>query len=116
MANDEMLYEAVVRELERERPRKGLWAKAYAESGGIESAARALYMKLRVAQIAEELKRATEVEEEARRNALAAAADERQREIDAQPDTWTNNRILMGAGLFFLVAVVVALIVGTFTK
>lgn len=116
MANDEMLYEAVVRELEQEGPRKGLWAKAYAESGGIESAARALYMKLRVAQIAEELKRVAELEEEARRNAIATAAEERQREIDAQPDTFTNNVIIMGAGLFFIAAVVVGLIVGAFMK
>jgi hypothetical protein len=31
----EKLYELVVEELERDGPRKGLWAMGFAESGGV---------------------------------------------------------------------------------
>jgi len=115
MTSDEALCGAVVRELERDGPRKGLWAKAYTEAVGNEPAARAIYMKLRVAQLAEELQRVADAEERARQNALATAAEEQQRQADAHPDTIANNR-LVGAGVFFLVAFIAVLIFGAFTK
>ena len=52
--NDENLYARVVQELTRQGPVRGLWAKAYAESGGNHDAARALYLRLRVNQLADE--------------------------------------------------------------
>lgn len=116
MTSDEALYEAVVRELERDGPRKGLWAKAYAEAVGNEPAARAIYMRLRVAQLAEEMRRVAEAEEQARQHALKAVAQERQREIDSDPDTIANNRLVMAAGVFFLVAIIAVLIFGNFSK
>lgn len=52
--SDEQLYARVVAELSRQGPVRALWAKAYAESNGNDQATRALYLRLRVAQLAEE--------------------------------------------------------------
>ena len=50
--DDEHLYARVVAELAASGPIAGLMAKCFAESGGNDAAARALYFKLRVAQLA----------------------------------------------------------------
>jgi hypothetical protein len=52
--SDENLYARVVEELSKRGPVRGLWAKAYAECGGNHEATRALYLRLRVSQLAEE--------------------------------------------------------------
>jgi len=52
--SDENLYARVVEELTIQGPVRGLWAKAYAESNGNHEAARALYLRLRVTQLADE--------------------------------------------------------------
>jgi hypothetical protein len=49
--DDEQLYEIAARELEANAPRKGLYAKAFAEAMGDEAKTKALYLKLRVAQL-----------------------------------------------------------------
>ena len=51
---DEQLYARVIAELSREGPVRALWAKAYAESNGDDQATRALYLRLRVGQLAAE--------------------------------------------------------------
>ena len=50
-ANDEILYEYVFEELEANIKKKGLWAKAYANSDGDESKVEPLYMQYRVQAI-----------------------------------------------------------------
>ena len=52
-AGDEKLYEEVARELQEKPMVPGLWTKAFAEMGGDDAKARALYIKYRVAQLAE---------------------------------------------------------------
>jgi hypothetical protein len=52
--SDERLYARVVEELRAAGPTAGLWAKAFAESGGDDRAAKAAYLRLRVAQLAAE--------------------------------------------------------------
>ena len=52
--SDENLYARVVEELSTQGPVRGLWAKAYAEANGNHEAAQALYLRLRVAQLADE--------------------------------------------------------------
>jgi hypothetical protein len=47
-------YDEVARELQDKPMVPGLWTKAFAEMGGDEAKARALYIKYRVAQLAEE--------------------------------------------------------------
>lgn len=49
--NDEVYYSRVADELIQLPPIAGLWAKAFAECDGKEPAARALYLRLRVAQL-----------------------------------------------------------------
>jgi outer membrane murein-binding lipoprotein Lpp len=49
--NLESIYEAVVNEIEQHGPRKGLWAMAFAKSGGNDSAARAFYIEARAQQL-----------------------------------------------------------------
>lgn len=51
--NDEHLYTKVTDELENHGLIPGLWAKAFAESNGIEPVAKALYLRYCVAQLAE---------------------------------------------------------------
>jgi hypothetical protein len=49
--DDEQLYEVAARELEANAPRKGLFAKAFAEAMGDPAKTKALYLRLRVAQL-----------------------------------------------------------------
>ena len=53
-SGDEKFYEEVARELQEKPMVPGLWTKAFAEMGGDDAKARALYIKYRVAQLAEE--------------------------------------------------------------
>lgn len=50
-ANDEILYEYVMNEIEDNYKVKGLWAKAYANSNGDDNKVEPLYMQLRVQAI-----------------------------------------------------------------
>lgn len=49
------LYELVAKEIENNRQSKGLWAKAFADTEGDFEKAKALYIKLRVQMIKDEL-------------------------------------------------------------
>ena len=52
-SGDEKFYDVVARELQEKPMVPGLWTKAFAEMGGDDAKARALYIKYRVAQLAE---------------------------------------------------------------
>ena len=52
-AGDDKFYEEVARELQEKPMSPGLWTKAFAETGGDDAKARALYIKYRVAQLSE---------------------------------------------------------------
>src|ERR1017187_2117801 len=52
-AGDDKYYDEVARELQEKPMVPGLWTKAFAEMGGDDAKARALYIKCRVAQLAE---------------------------------------------------------------
>ena len=53
-ANDEVLYEYVMNELENNVKVKGLWAKAYANASGDDNKIEPLYMQFRVQSIKDE--------------------------------------------------------------
>ena len=53
---DEKVYEQVVNELSQGVKKSGLWAKALANSEGVEEKAKALYIKYRVQAIKDEVK------------------------------------------------------------
>ena len=71
--DDETFYERVANELAIAGPLPGLWARAFAESDGDDNRAKALYLRLRVAQ----LKNLSDREEQAKQTAIAAATRER---------------------------------------
>jgi hypothetical protein len=107
-ASDEKYYEAVVREIEAQGPRKGLWAKAFAEAGGVDSAARAIYFKLRVGQLIEEEKEAAAEREFRRREQEHLRRNEQQMfaERDRQfleADGAANKRFVIFALVFLAV-------------
>jgi hypothetical protein len=52
-AGEDKFYEEVARELQEKTLVAGLWTKAFAEAGGDDAKARAIYIKYRVAQLAE---------------------------------------------------------------
>jgi hypothetical protein len=53
IVQDESLYEAVMEELEKFGPRKGLWAKCFSEADGDEGKAKARYLRIRFEQLKE---------------------------------------------------------------
>ena len=92
--SDENLYARVVEELSTQGPVRGLWAKAYAESSGNHEAARALYLRLRVTQLADER--------------LALAKDARRQE--RSESGWRERLVIAGLTLFATVVVVSAVV------
>src|SRR5882672_7397006 len=76
-------------ELEGSDRQAGLWARSFAEAQGNESLARATYLTARSRQLAdtyrEEMLKAEEAEEQAKRDAEAARIAEEQRRYDALP-------------------------------
>ena len=70
-----MFYERVVHELASTGPLPGLWARAFADCDGDDNRAKALYLRLRVAQ----LKHLHDREEHARQTAITAATCARAR-------------------------------------
>ena len=64
---DELLYEFVAREIANTAPKTGLWTKALADCDWDEARAKALYVKMRVAQLKHQLEDA--IERDQQRNA-----------------------------------------------
>lgn len=54
MNDDEILYERVSREMGEGDIKEGMWTKAYANAMGEEGRAKALYIRMRVEQLAQE--------------------------------------------------------------
>jgi hypothetical protein len=78
MFGDEAAYAKVIDELQRTGPVPALWAKAFAESNGDEKASKALYLRLRVAQVLKQQKlAAAQASAEARHVARAHQAREK---------------------------------------
>lgn len=77
MNSDEVFYEIVINEIEREGPRKGLWGKAFAKAGGVDNIAKAYYIELRVEQLKIEI---------AAQVANAAEAERKQTEFDSEQE------------------------------
>jgi hypothetical protein len=78
MFGDEAAYARVLDELQKTGPVPALWAKAFAESNGDENATKALYLRLRVAQVQKQQKlAAAQASAEARQVARAHLNRER---------------------------------------
>jgi hypothetical protein len=72
---EEQLYEQVVHELGNGQRRDGLWAKALANSDGLEEKAKALYIRYRVQSIKDEIEIHEGVKEEAVKARAAQLSD-----------------------------------------
>lgn len=83
--SDQRYYEIVAQELQDRVLRPGLWTRAVAETGDEESAARALYIRFRVAELMqqEQAERIRADAEAQRRAAEEERADQRGREAEA---------------------------------
>jgi hypothetical protein len=84
--NDDAFYDEVAKELEANKLIPGVWTRAFAEADGDENRAKAIYIKLRVAQLAEEAKRMT----------MLAFADTRAVSWEMVNDRWVRNTYANG--------------------
>lgn len=84
----EHFFEAVATELETQGVRKGLWARAFAQSDGDDSKAKALYIYLRASQL--------QADQE---NAARAAIETEARRLEAQEETGRAERQARQAAL-----------------
>ena len=79
---EEQLYEQVVGELYQGKKRDGLWAKAMANSDGLEEKAKSLYIKYRVQSIKDEAEITEAVAEKEEYNRKHAVVIERQKRVN----------------------------------
>lgn len=96
-ANDQQHYETVAAEIQQKVLRPGLWTRAFAESGGEDAKAKALYIRLRVAELKEEEKALVRQEAERRRK---EADIEREESQPANKDRSIHRTRVM-LGFFF---------------
>lgn len=96
-AGDEKFYEEVARELQEKPMIPGLWTKAFAETGGDDAKARALYIKYRVAQLAEAGR------QELDKTRLAKKQKEKPKRIQ-------NIKELLPAAFVFVVAIILVVV------
>jgi hypothetical protein len=81
--SDQRFYDIVAVELQRRSLRPGLWTRAVAETGGEGEAARALYIRLRVAEL-EQIEHAESARAEAKRRATEDARRQKERRAEEQ--------------------------------
>ena len=80
---EEQLYQLVVDEIKRDEKREGLWAKALVEAEGDKEKTQALYIKLRVQSLKDELEYAEHAQhEEAKRDAEARTQARKRQETE----------------------------------
>jgi TPR repeat protein len=100
-AGDDKFYEEVARELQDKPMSSGLWTKAFAETSGDDAKARALYIKYRVAQLAEASR------QELEKNRIAKHQQEKPKRVK-------NIKIIFAA--VFVLALVIAVICNTIAQ
>ena len=107
---EEQLYAQAAEEVASGQIRQGLWAKAIAETGGDEAAAKAQYLKLRVEIMKAEADVTDFVAKEAARESERYAADqERQRQTAAEGKEETGSNGTWGE-LLLMYSIVVGLL------
>lgn len=113
--DDLHLYDRVADELRRDGPQAGLWAKAFAECEGEKSRAEALYLRLRVAQLAASELAAAEAERAQREQLQREAAErlELERQARAKAEGLTPiHLLLIGLIAFFLILIAFRVVLG----
>jgi hypothetical protein len=108
--NDEHLYAEVADELRNHGPVAGLWAKAFAESNGVESEAKALYLRYRVAQLAEAERKVFEAQKsaDAEMQRLIFEREEIARKAQAKAEGITPiHLVLLGLILIMVISAII---------
>ena len=108
--NDEHLYAKVADELRNHGSIAGLWAKAFAESNGVESEAKALYLRYRVAQLAEAERQVFEAQKsaDAEIQRLYVEREEIERKAQAKAEGITPiHLVLLGLMLIMVIAAII---------
>lgn len=103
---EELLYERVVQELHESGPKPGLWAKAFAESNGNDTQAKALYLRYRVVQLEEQERNILEAQviEKMERKKKAYLLEEQERKKLAKLEGITAiHMILIGLPVLFII-------------
>ncbi len=100
---DEKFYEEVARELQEKPMVPGLWTKAFAEMGGDDAKARALYIKFRVAQLVEAGRHELEKDQNATKQ-------------QEKPKRIQNTKELLLAAFVFVVAIILVVVYGEMTS
>ncbi len=107
--NDEHLYAQLAEELSQRGPILGLWTKAFAESHGNESQAKALYLRYRVGQLADAERQSIEITKavEAENKRVDAERQEAERKALAKAEGITLiHIILFGLPVLFIILLV----------
>jgi hypothetical protein len=91
--SDDAFYDEVAKEIETNKLVPGVWTRAFAEADGDESRAKAIYIKLRVAQLAEICRQQLE---EANRTAMPTGGDEKAVSWEVVNDRWVKNTYANG--------------------
>ena len=120
---EEQLYAQAAEEVASGQIRQGLWAKAIAETGGDEAAAKAHYLKLRVEIMRAEAEvtdfamyEAAKASEQREKQAAAEAKAELQKKIEEveRSQSWTGDNVDVEAGrvaiIFLLIGISVVLL------
>ena len=84
--NDDVFYDEVAKEIETNNLISGVWTRAFAEADGDENRAKAIYIKRRVAQLAEEVKR----------TAMPTGGDAKVVSSEIANDRWVRNTCANG--------------------
>jgi len=99
-AGDDKFYDEVARELQDKPMVPGLWTKAFAEMGGDDAKARALYIKYRVAQLAEAGRQQLEKDRLARPQQVESISAIRARYI----------KVILAAAILIAIVVLIAVV------
>lgn len=100
---EEELYNRVAQELAQGERREGLWAKALADSEGVETKAQGLYIKYRVQSLVDELELQAALEEKEKVYKAAQQAKEAAKEKkEEQPKAFEGAFLYLAAALVFL--------------
>ena len=95
--NDDALYEEVAQEIKSQTMVPGVWARAFAEANGDLDQARALYIRYRVAQLAEVRNEGLKQQRQENRRAAVQKVEQ------------SINELLKGCFLFIVILILVGM-------
>ena len=108
---DDQLYDIVAKEIRSGTLVDGLYTRAFAEANGDKDKAQAKYIKLRVAQLRQEVKDRAE-QQQAKAKAEAKAREVRSKESADNKTTTLNTSVFDDLVLIVLIVIVTLIVLG----